>query len=219
MDRIGEDFNRGPDARATGYHGKNSELTWVRKLKSQAAYDSSEDGDEPGGDMAAGDISQTSGGHRFDTGTGVTPISASSYHCDDLTLFLQEEIDPYELPTQAAANELFQCYLTTVHPSFPIIGKTTFVQQYNAYFNRLNQRKPNQNWLAILNIIFAIGARYSHLVRAESGGDAKDHLVYFTRARILGFNAHSILGHADLQRVQTAGLMAFYLMAVNQINR
>ena len=103
-----------------------------------------------------------------------------------------------------------------MHPTFPIISKTASSEQYHQ-FTRGEDVRPN--WLAILNLIFAIAAKYSHLVQADWRGDMNDHLVYFTRARLLGFDEDNILGHADLQRVQIAGLMTFYLMAINQINR
>ena len=157
--------------------------------------------------------------HNDDIKSSVTPINEASYHCDDLTLTPPGIIDPFEVPSQAAANMLFQSYLETVHPAFPIIGKNTFVNQYRAFQLTQDRTKINHNWLAILNLIFAIAAKYSHLIQAEWRGDEMDHLVYFTRARILGFNADAILSHAELQRVQVAGLMSFYLLATNQINR
>ena len=154
-----------------------------------------------------------------DPNPGFTPICEASYHCDDLTLIPPGHVDPFEMPPQATANMLFQSYIETVHPAFPIIGKTTFSCQFQAFQRCQDPSKINKNWLAILNLIFAIGAKYSHLIQAEWSGDKIDHLVYFTRARILGFNSDAILGHAELQKVQIAGLMSFYLMAMNQINR
>ena len=150
---------------------------------------------------------------------GLTPVNEASYHCDDLTLTPPGDIDPFEVPPQAIANMLFQSYLETVHPAFPIIGKNTFISQYQAFQLSRDRTKINHNWLAILNLIFAIGAKHSHLIQADWCGDKMDHLVYFTRARILGFNSDTILSHAELQRVQIAGLMSFYLLALNQINR
>ncbi len=217
MDRISEDFNRDATTKATGFYGKNSELTWIQKLKKQAASHGPDDNEDYKQSPICGDASSTSQAHDYND--GLSPINASSYHCDDLSIFVHEHVEPFEIPIKSTANVLFQSYLDTIHPSFPIIGKSTFMQQYNAYFDSPNQRRPNQNWLAILNMIFAIGARYSHLVQAEWRGDSDDHLVYFTRARMLGFNADAILGHAELQKVQITGLMAFYLMATDQINR
>lgn len=213
MDCIREDINRDAITKATGFYGKNSELTWIQKLKQETASHGSDDNeDSPIGE----DGSSASQAHDNDN---LAPINTSSYHCDDLSINVYEQIEPFEVPIKSTADALFQSYLETIHPSFPIIGKNTFMQQYNAYFENPDRRRPNQNWLAILNMIFAIGAKQSHLVQAEWCGDSDDHLVYFTRARMLGFNADAILGHAELQKVQITGLMAFYLMSIGQVNR
>ena len=215
VDKINEDFNRDAAARATGYYGKNSEITWMQRLRQQTEQPEEQQQDEES------DVSSTArrGSSTQETRvSSMRPINGSTYHCDDLSLHMTDlQVDPYEPPPEHIADLLFQSYLDTVHPAFPIIGKTTFMVQYKEYFAK--HTVPNNNWLAILNIILAIGAKYAHLVRAEWGGGERDHLIYFTRARLLGFNTESMLGHAELQRVQISGLMAFYLMATNQINR
>ena len=38
------------------------------------------------------------------------------------------------------------------------------------------------NVKAMMNLVFAIGARYSHLIGAEWQADDRDHLVYMWRA-------------------------------------
>lgn len=221
LDCIDEDYNRNATVRATGYHGKNSEVAWMQRLKRQTAQNSAEHGDGVHDDeedsLQDGQTSPTLHNDQFDS--DFTPISESTYHCDDLTLNPPEYVNAFEMPPQATGNMLFQSYLETVHPAFPIIGKSTFISQYQAYQLSQDQSKINQNWLAILNLVFAIGAKYSHLIQAEWRGHEIDHLIYFTRARKLGFNSDTILGHAELQKVQIAGLMSFYLMALNQINR
>jgi hypothetical protein len=68
-------------------------------------------------------------------------------------------------------------------------------------------------------LIFAISARYSHLVRAEWRGDDRDHLVYFSRARLLSLSRDTIIQHPDLQQIQVTGLMALYLLCTSQVNR
>jgi hypothetical protein len=78
---------------------------------------------------------------------------------------------------------------------------------------------PGRKWLAIVNLIFAISARYSHVVRAEWRGDDRDHLIYFSRARLLSLDGETLFQHADLQQIQVTALMALYLLCTNQINR
>ena len=189
-------------------------MTWIERLKRQStegATDSDEDAHSSGINEPN---SPTSHAHRVVPGR--TPISESSYRLDDLSVLISGQVDPYELPPQATADMLFQSYMETVHPTFPMVGKKTFTGQYQGF---RNQTTFNPNWLAILNLIFALGAKYAHLIQAEWRGDSRDHLIYFTRARMLGFNSDHILGHPELQKVQITGLMTFYLMATNQINR
>ena len=218
LDCIDEDYNRTPAARATGYHGKNSNVTWMQRLKrpTQSSSDEENEDDDENSSLGGQTASTPHHGHLA---SHFTPINESSYHCDDLTLTPPDHVDPFGVPSQATADMLFQNYLETIHPTFPIIGKITFMSQYQAFQHSQDPSKINQNWLAILNLIFAISAKYSHLIQAEWSGHKLDHLVYFTRARILGFHSDAILGHAELQKVQIAGLMSFYLMALNQINR
>ena len=189
----------------------------MQRLKRQTRQTLEEDNDDAGYSSSDGQTSPALREDRVDS--GLTPVNESTYHCDDLTLNPPYQVDPFEVPSQSTANILFQCYLETVHPVFPMIGKNTFISQYQAFQLSQDQSKINQNWLAILNLIFAIGAKYSHLIQADWSGDKTDHLVYFTRARILGFNADAILGHAELQKIQIAGLVSFYLMTLNQTNR
>ena len=215
VDIITEDFNRDAASRAAGYYGKNSEITWMQRLRQETEQREEETQTEDSdiAPVALGD--STSQEAR---GLSLTPVHGSTYHCDDLPVSIPNlYVDPYAQPPEHIADLLFQTYLDTVHPTFPILGKTTFMSQYKEYF--ANQVVPNDNWLAILNIILAIGAKYAHQIRAEWAGDGEEHLIYFTRARMLGFNTDSVLKHAELQRVQISGLMAFYLMATNQINR
>ena len=216
LDQISEDFNRSTASRATGFYGKNSELTWVQRLKRQAIHgsdDSDEYAQEQITDDQASPIPQM---HHF--GSGLTPVSDASYHCDDLTVLIDDRVEPFEMPPQATANMLYQTYMDIVHPLFPIIGKKNFTPQYQTFVSSNYQEMVPHDWLAILNLIFAIAARYSHLIKAEWRGSSRDHLIYFTRARRLGLHTDSIFAHAGLQRAQVTGLMTFYLMAINQIN-
>ena len=213
MDRISEDFDSTPATRATGFHGKNSDITWLQRLNRTSPTGSD---DEYAQYSDVNDqTSPVSHSHTLGS-TGRNPISQSSYHCDDMEITIPDDVDRYAVPPPVIVDKLFNVYMDTVHPNFPIISRTDFSEQYHE-FARGEDVRPN--WLAILNLIFAIGAKHSHLVQAEWRGDVNDHLVYFTRARLLGFDGNNILGHADLQRVQITGLMTFYLMAINQINR
>jgi Fungal specific transcription factor domain len=227
VDRIDEDFNRSEDARNTGFMGKNSEITWLQKLRQENKFGS------PTGPDSEVEFRKKTGGASPLFGTRSPgsenqksmpdavegfSVNDSSYHLDDFSISMPEAIDRFEIPPRETADLLFNAYLESVHPSFPIIGKITFSSQYRNFIDR-SPGNPGERWLAILNMIFAIGAKYSHLIQAEWRGDERDHLIYFSRARLLSLNGHTIFNHPDLQQVQVSGLIAFYLLATSQINR
>ncbi|KAJ5494017.1 hypothetical protein N7463_010104 [Penicillium fimorum] len=204
IDRVEEDINRSENARATGYMGKNSEITWMQRLQREADQRSKglPGSLEPGQDLKTDDA---------------LAMHAVNYHLDDLDISVPGPIQLYAMPPREVADHMFETYLTTVHPFFPIINKPLFSAQYRTFFD--STARPGDKWLAILNMIFAIGAKHGHLIDAPWSVDEKDHLVYLTRARILSMNGDVLFSHPDLQQVQVEALIAFYLLASDQINR
>ncbi|KAL1848181.1 hypothetical protein Plec18167_006178 [Paecilomyces lecythidis] len=197
IDRVEEDLNRGEEARATGYIGKNSEISWMQRLHLEAEQRSKK---KPG-------LAETE----------EYSLPSMNYHLDDMDITVPGPIDLYWMPPRSLANQLFQDYLRTVHPYFPIINRPHFTAQFRTFYEQ--NPRPGDRWLAILNVIFAIAAKHAHLIQAPWRGDSRDHLVYFTRARILSLNGDVLFSHPDLQQVQVEGLVAFYLLSSDQINR
>ena len=148
-------------------------------------------------------------------------MADSNYHLDDFPVSGLGPVDPYEVPPRELADSLFNAYMQTVHASFPIIGRSNFTPQFRRFYNNPHDPKVMEatKWRAIINLIFAIGAKYAHLTQAEWQGDERDHLIYFARARQLSITSDTIFTHPDLQLVQIYGLTGFYLLATNQINR
>jgi hypothetical protein len=208
LDRINEDFNRDPKSRATGFMGKASEVTWLHRLRDKIDNDSPSEQNSYGYATHRTQVPQPLQGDGIDR----------TYHCDDMEVVSPHQVEPFETPTRQTAEFLLHCYLESVHPTFPMIGKLIFRDQVRNYFEN-SQLTPGKNWMAILNLVFAIGAVYSHVTQAEVRGDDRDHMIYFARARMLGMDSEAVLAQPDLQRVQIAGLMSFYLMSINQINR
>jgi hypothetical protein len=140
-----------------------------------------------------------------------------NYNLDDFDISLPGPIDEYAMPSRHVADLLLDDYFTTVHPFFPIISQHVFCTQYRASYNSAD--RPSDNWLAVINIIFAIAARRAHLIRAHWCGDGQDDLIYLARARKLGMDDDVLFSLPDLLQVQLKGLIAFYLLSINQINR
>lgn len=203
IDRVEEDLNRNENARATGYMGKNSEVTWMQRLQREAEHRSQ---------GLPGSLEPGQSKRQDDD----LALHAVNYHLDDLDISTGP-VETYAVPPRNLADHYFDNYLRTVHPFFPIISRPLFTAQYKTFFD--SKAQPGDKWLAILNMIFAIGAKHAALIEAPWRGDDKDHLVYLTRARSLSMNGDTLFSHPDLQQVQVEGLIAFYLLSSDQINR
>ncbi|KAL5002300.1 fungal-specific transcription factor domain-containing protein [Aspergillus recurvatus] len=200
IDRVDEDLNRSLNARATGYMGKNSEITWLQRLGRET--------DNRARNLAG--VAESRPDRELS-------IHSVNYHLDDVDITPPGPVHLYWMPPRDIADKLFEDYLNTVHPVFPIISRSLFSSQYRNFFD--NSARPGDKWLAILNLIFAISSCHANLMQASWRGDGRDHFVYLARARALSMNSDTLFTHPDLQQVQVEALTAFYLLATNQINR
>lgn len=211
IDRADEDHNRTEHSRATGFMGKSSEISWLQSLQREAAQRAR---CQPGSLELHPEEDEDS--------KDALSLHTLNYHLDDLDISVPEPVQRYSMPPRHLADRLFDEYLRTVHPFFPIISKPLFRSQYQTFFDnssRTTATRPGDKWFAILNVIFAIAAKYGHLIKAPWRGDENDHLMYLARARSLSLNGEVLFSHPDLQQVQVEALVAFYLLASDQINR
>ncbi|KAJ5642808.1 hypothetical protein N7490_006808 [Penicillium lividum] len=204
LDEVGDDVNLTEKSRATGHIGKSSDIIWMLQLQKESE--------------------QRNRGQEwpFKPGEGHMPDDrfvphAMNYHLDDFGIGLSEPVQMYWMPPRLLADKLFETYLLVAHPYLPIINRPLFCDQYKRFFDDF--ALPSDKWMAILNMIFAISANYAHLAELDWHGDQNDHLVYLTRARMLSMSGDDLFRHPDLQQVQVEGLIAFYLLSTDQINR
>jgi hypothetical protein len=155
-------------------------------------------------------------------GLGNEQISSYSFWTDNENVDIDFFVDPYDWPQLDIAERLLSCYISKVHDSFPILPRKTFEDQFRKFFTSLangNALCLSPNWQAILNLVFAISARYSHLSKATWRADARDHLIYQARARVFGLDDTTITNHPDVPQIQSLGLLAFYWLSVGQVSR
>ena len=225
LDRTEEDFTR-EGAKTTGYIGKHSDITWMQRLRQENKYGegSSQNADQERPCEISGASFRS---HKYQKMANVAlpepeqgfTVQDSSYHLNDQSIFTYEAVAPYEMPTNEHASMLFNTYLQRIHPTFPIVGRTNLHNQFFKFMSKNGSQQAPRKWLAIINLIFAIAARYSHLIQADWAGDERDHVIYFTRARMLAVTDETIFNHPDLQMIQVQVLMSYYLMTVGQIHR
>ncbi|KAL2824801.1 fungal-specific transcription factor domain-containing protein [Aspergillus cavernicola] len=201
MDLVKEDLNRSQKTVAIGFFGKNSEVAWMQKLEDvsdQRSHYSDSDGEKP----VRKEI----------------PIMSMSYHLDDLAIPFPDSVDPFEVPPKELADQYFNAYMESVHPSFTVIRMDTFTSQYEQFFNKTPSFVPRK-WLAVLNMIFALGCRYCKLTgKVGAGQSDTDDLEFLNRTRKLCLSGNVLFEHDDLQQIQVVLLVAFYLVALGQVN-
>lgn len=198
IEYIQEDFHKDKGLQAIGFMGGPSEMSWINELYQVLEKDT------PFLDTEASNKSQS--------------LTSVCYFLDDEELVLDSSIDPYGRPPRHIADKLLDCFFFTVHPSFPIIAKIPFMQQYEMYYTRLDIQ-PTKRWLTILNLVFALASKFAQLVSKPWVAEADSPMTCFTRARKLNFTESQLLEHPNLQQVQVEGLTAFFLMAIGHINR
>ncbi|KAL2871707.1 transcription factor domain-containing protein [Aspergillus lucknowensis] len=198
IEYIQEDFHKNKALQAIGFMGGPSEMSWINELYQVLEKDT------PFLDSEAANKSQS--------------LTSVCYFLDDEELLLDASVDPYGRPPRDIADKLLDCYFFTVHPSFPIIAKIPFMQQYEMYYTR-SDIQPTKRWLTILNLVFALASKFAQLVSKPWTGEADSPMICFTRARKLSFTESQLLEHPNLQQVQVEGLTAFFLMAIGHINR
>ncbi|KAF2867970.1 fungal-specific transcription factor domain-containing protein [Massariosphaeria phaeospora] len=217
-------------SRATGFMGKNSEVQWLRHVhyaadqkNASSPRERSEGPYGPPGKSTEAATARVDAMKRRQDKTGpLMHTSSCSFYMDDEDVRMDFMVEALDLPPFETAERLLKCYMGAVHNSFPLLAKKTFVNQFYHYYASVGRRQPYklpQKWQAILNMVFAIGAVYSHLIEADWQADDRDHLLYHSRAWSLSLKDPWWFSHPDLAQMQTMGLLALYYLSIGHVNR
>lgn len=189
-------------SRATGYMGKNSEVTWMQRLDFEASKQGThEDPSQPTADVAPSDES----------------ISLLNYHLDHQSLSEPVMVNASDMPPKALADRLFQIFINRVQISLPFIRQDLFLEEYDRYYSG-SVRYPDSKWLAIFNLIMAISCVFCRL-SSQDTQQVADETIFFARARLLKISDTILYEHDDLQQVQIEVLVAFFFLIISQVNR
>ncbi|KZM20197.1 DNA binding [Ascochyta rabiei] len=228
LDFLDEDLLRTRQSRETGYFGQNSEVQWLRTFQRQVQSQDTEPCGLPYGPPgasknAAEERSEALHQRRERSYTSTRHITDATFYLDSDSIELDIIVNPYELPTPGIAEHLLNCYMSTVHSSFPILP-SSFEDQVRRFIESLMENRPFQvpdRWRALLNLTFAVGAKYSHLIGADWQGDERDHLMYMTRAsHLLGMhNTVMLISNPDLSLVQATAILSLYFLVIGRVSR
>jgi hypothetical protein len=205
LDFLDEDLMRDPHARETGYMGQNSEVQWLRSVQRQAERGNTDPrGQRYGPPGASTEAIDERSDALHERRQNARP--GSMHHITDATFYLDS--DDIEIDIAVDPREM--------HGTFPLMP-ANFEDQFRRYIQASKHGHPffvPDGWRATMNLLFAIGAKYSHLVGAEWRGDERDHLIYMTRAvQLLGLkDTLTFLAAPSLDKIQAVSSHWSYLL-------
>ena len=204
-------MQRRPAQQAPAFVGQASETKWIERLQEELLP-------KPDGKMY-----KTQGGDQGflqNATDGVGGKKARPFAEDMDAAIVGHQIDPFSLPVKSTADHLVSAYFTTIHLSFPILNQMDFMDQYDQLYSTMDpEGLEHRTFLAILQLVFAIAAVHAHLIQADWTGDARDHKLYFSQARVLAVDTGILNDDCYLSQVQVFGLGGMYLLVTDQLNR
>ncbi|KAJ8110533.1 hypothetical protein OPT61_g6653 [Boeremia exigua] len=222
---LDEDLMRDEETSVAGFIGKASEIQWMRKLhRVDPANTNAEGSWSPldADEAVDGRLNTHWKRHSNHATKPLISINKMSFYLDDDVFEPELLVDPLEMPPFEIAEKLVQAYMQSVQNSFPFLAEKTFVNRFYQYYASLQHGTPysvSRKWQATLNMVFAIGAVYSQLIKADWQADDRDHLIYHSRAWSLSTQDPWGFSNPDLPYVQVTGLLSFYYLSIGHINR
>lgn len=200
------------DVVEAGYLGQISEVQWLQSLRSRVqAVETVFVG--PADVSASLSHPPSPAFATSPTSVPASPVphvALTNYYLDDDGIKLADCGNPFELPPEHTAGLLFHCFSRTVQTSFPLLP-ATLEGQLKQYYNLVRNGQAihcPEKWFALVNLVFAIGAKFSHLIQADWRADELDHVIYLSRAfQLLSMNdTIVVLSTPDLSTTQVTGV-------------
>lgn len=166
-------------------------------------------------------------GGPIDPGASISDVSLtaperrSQGHIPEITH--EEDVGAALFPSRPMADDFVSCFWEFVHPLFPVLHKTSFMQRYHNLWTEQAanpQKDPATTaddaiFTSTLNIIFALGCQFSTLVPAQRCTTLAQE--FYQRARKL-YN-YEIMDSMSIPLVQKLLLTGVYLQSAQNPNR
>ena len=189
------------ETRATGHMGKASAVAWAKRTDEEC---------------------QNIDDDSFYGGMPDEGYTFTSYYTEDADVqpFDTSRVIAFEWPEEHVADFLIQTYFDQVHDVFPVLNKSKFMKRYNEYDRGSTPvSDPDLLWLSCLNSMFAIGAVHAHFSKNNKLVSYADHLVYSTRARMLGMDQRVMYEDPRISSTISLGMLCLYYMTTCRMNK
>ncbi|KIW67468.1 hypothetical protein, variant [Phialophora macrospora] len=196
------DVSRGRGA--VGFTGKISEVSWIARAYSYLLAPS-------GGDFVA---------HK-NISDRTPAIQFNYFMVDEDLLSLNEDyVDALHWPGDLTARILCEAFFHALHGIFDCFARERVLQELDGFpHNRMSLSWDQRRWLAIANLMWAIGSKWLHQAMLDDEPGIESHLVYYARARALGLDHRVMLDYPDLQGINALGMLSFYLLTNGSVSR
>lgn len=198
------DLGRGSGA--SGFVGKMSEMSWIRRafecIRAEKGH--------VGPDVGVSEISDH-----------LTTAPDYCYFMDNTDVLAVDEdhVEQYDWPPGDSAFILAEAYFHAMQGAFQFVLR----EQFLAVLVHLPQQAmpswSQRHWLAMANLVWAVGSLWLQITKLDRSGKRDHHLMYYARARALGIDHRIMFDHPDIERVQAIGLLSFYLLVNGSVTR
>ncbi|OQV06017.1 Fungal specific transcription factor domain-containing protein [Cladophialophora immunda] len=192
---------------ASGFVGKMSEISWIqRAFETVRGYRI-----DNLGDIYAAEMDQN-----------IATTTDFIYFTDDTNILAINEdyVDQFHWPAKDTVVLLSEAFFHAMQGAYHFVLREQFLQQAYQFSA---QEKPfpwsQRHWLALANLVWAIGSKWLQLTKLHEPQSDDNHLIYYARARALGLDHRVMFDHPDIERVQDIGLLSFYLLINGSISR
>ncbi|KAH6362249.1 hypothetical protein HBI34_179430 [Parastagonospora nodorum] len=229
LDFLDEDLLGQQGSTISGYMGRNSQMQWMRTLEQKLNEPEAEPADLPFAPPGKGQKAIDKRAHalhqRQARSSSKLRVSLAQcyFYLDEEDIDAFDDVDADDYPPVETAERLTEIYKEAVHAPFRIL-EDAFFQQLRTFYEmvqRGNVPMASSRWKAVMNMLFAIGARFSHLIGADWQAGDRDHLIYMSRAvkslELKKFQQWTCA--PDSHIIQATGLLSFYYMFLGHVGR
>ncbi|EXJ58883.1 hypothetical protein A1O7_06313 [Cladophialophora yegresii CBS 114405] len=204
QDVLTHSIDVGRGRRAVGFIGKISEVSWIARAYSYLTV------------PAAADLAMRENVSNY------TPATQFNYFMDDEDLLSLDEdyVDALHWPGDLTARILSEAFFHALHGNFNWFARARFLEELDNFpYNRMHLSWAQRRWLAVANLMWAIGSKWLHHAMLDDEPGMESHLVYYARARALGLDHRVMLDNPGLDGINALGMLSFYLFTNGSVSR
>lgn len=204
QDMLTHGIGMGRGRGTVGFIGKISEVSWIARAYTYLV--------SPPDSHSSG---QETASHRD------FAIQLSYFMDDENLLSIDEDyVDAYHWPGDTNARILGEAFFHALYGIFHSLSREEFLEELQGFpRNQMSLSWDQRRWLALTNMMWAIGSKWLHQAMLNGDSGIENHLVYYARARALGIDHRIMLHDQGFHDVKALTMLSFYLFTNGSVTR